>query len=625
MTHVLELDIETYSGVELRESNVYAYVEDPTFEVLMCGWSLDDSPVEVVEGEDRIDRIPGLWDPEVKKIAHGAQFERVCFSRMRGLPVGEYLPPEDWFDTMSVAREHGLPASLDMLAKALGADLKDSAGTRLINLFCKPHRLTRKGPLRRVMPHERPEKWAEFVEYCRQDVVTLKDVRSRMPGWPSAFERELWYVDQRVNDRGLKVDLGMARKAVEAAEANTAAAAREVIEITGVENPGSTQQLAKWAEGVGLVMPDWTKDTVAAALAKAEDPSVARVLELRQDLALVASRKYAAALRGVSADGRLRGQFTFHGAHTGRWSSRGVQVHNLPRKAFVMEDPETGKEIQDLATQRAAIMDLMFDLGCSPDNLKKLVRPLFVSPAADPRDPLDDPFAISDFSAIEARVLAWLAGEQWVLDAFEAGRDIYVETAERMGGGLTRQQGKVAVLALGYQGAVGSLRVMGGKGTDEELQDLVNKWRRANPRIVRFWKRLEQAFRSEHGGRVGRITVEAKGSTRRVRLPSGRAITYRGVRTGQRCSYMHVRGYREDTYGGRLTENVTQAVARDLLADAMIRLDRAGYPIVSHVHDEVVVESKDIDGITAVMRVGPDWADGLPLDASGDITERYTK
>ena len=622
---ILEIDIETYSTVDLPKSNVYAYVEDPAFEVLMCGWSLNDSPVKVVEGERGViaEVLPMVLDPGVKAVAHNAPFERVCFSRLAGMPVGEYLAPEGWYDTAAVAVEYGYPRKLETLAPLLGAAPKDTAGTALINLFCKPRKVGRGAAavVRRVMPHEQPEKWAQFLDYCRQDVETLKEVRRRLPGgWPSEFERDLWYADQRVNDRGILVDLEMARGAVAAAEENAAAATREVIEITGVENPGSTQQLGEWCEGVGLAMPDWQADTVAAALGRAEG-DVRRVLELRQELALVASRKYTAALRGVSLDGRLRGQFLFHGAHTGRWSSRGVQVHNLPRKAFTREDPETGEEHTDWALIGALILDLRLGLGASPEALKKLVRPMFVSPLAAGLG--GDPFGISDFSSIEARILAWWAGEQWVLDAFRAGRDIYVETAQRMGGGMTRADGKIATLALGYQGALGSLRNMGAKGTDAELLRLVKRWRAANPRIVGLWARMETAFRS--GGPVGRVRVEVDGSSRYVVLPSGRRMCYRQVAAGARLSYFSVKGFRTETYGGSLVENVTQAMARDLLAEALLKADRAGRRIVAHVHDELVDESPDVEGLRALMLDVPAWTEGLPMGASGEVVGRYTK
>ena len=723
---ILDIDIETFSSVDLKKSNVYAYSESIDFTVLMAAWSLNDSPVQVAIGEKEILEIPGLWDPEVKKCAHNAGFERVCLSRLTPMRIGEYLPPEEWFDTLAIAAEYGYPRSLDSLAKALKVPTKDPAGSSLINMFTKPYRG------RRILPEERPERWDAFVEYCRQDVVVLQAVRHALPGWPSKFERQLWYIDQRINDRGIKVDIDMARAALEAAEENNAKASARVIEITGISNPNSPQQLAVWLaprlDAVGLRLPNLQAATVKHLLmdSRLDDPEVREVLELREELALVASRKYAAALRSVSADKRLRGQFMFHAAHTGRWSSRGVQVHNLPRKAFTIEDPETGDEVTDWHAINWRIDALKLGCGATPQDLKRLVRPMF-----------EGPFTIADFSGIEARVLAWLAGEQWVLDAVEAGRDLYVETAERMGGGMQRPEGKIAVLAGGYQGSVGSLRNMGyggrlcpldtivpkprkntktGKHTeshdsgligevrerfyersqdaekteefmnrdavlrfldkhqyvpedpdereahrafvltalgghaaeierdpnhkcDFEIKRVVDAYREANSRITRFWHEMERVFWA--GGNVNEmIYVTPVGNQRRVRLPSGRVLCYHGVskrpativdevtgteREVMQISYTHVQGYRDATYGGRLTENVTQAVARDLLADAMIRLEQAGYYVVGHVHDEVVVESDDVEGIRSIMREGPEWSQGLPLDASADLVERYTK
>ena len=668
MTTIVDLDIETFSTVELKKANVYAYAEDPAFEILMCAIGVDDGPIELVEGEDKIASVvtPLLGDPEVKIVAHNAPFERVCFSRMVGLPVGEYLAPEQWVDTAALAALYGLPRSLDALARALKVTPKDTAGTRLINLFCKPNRG------RRVLPDDKPEQWAEFGRYCVQDVDTMREVRHVIKGWPAdGFERALWYADQRINDRGMRVDLPLASKAVQAAKENAARAEREVIEITGVENPGSTQQLGAWCAERGFRMENWQKDTVADALMRSDVPEdVEQVLRLRQELALVAHRKFEAALRGTSVDGRLRGQFMYHAAHTGRWSSKGVQVHNLPRLSFTYKDRDGEKQYDEVA-EDMAIQRVLRSLDVSPETLKMLVRPLFI---------LDG--VTSDFSAIEARVLAWLSGEDWVTQAFIEERDLYVETADRMGGGMGRPEGKIAVLAGGYQGSVGSLRNMGYGGRrcqrdtlkaelrkarmdekpavlarmeagherelardpnhkcDAEIKAVVNLYREANPNIVAFWYDMERKFWTGGPVGAGQIRVEVRGSTRRVHLPSGRVLVYRGVhkqsvkqvneetgevRVRRQIAYRHVQGYIEKTYGGRLTENVTQAVARDLLADALIRLDRAGYPVVGHVHDEALVESPDAEGIRDVMRTGPAWAEGMPLDASADYLHRYRK
>lgn len=711
---VLDIDIETYSTVELKKANVYAYVEDPEFEVLMCGWSLNGSPVEVydshAEFQDRLREVPGLWDPDVRKVAHNAGFERVCLSRYDGRPTGDYLPAREWLDTAALAALHGYPRSLDGWARALGAAPKDSAGTRLINLFSKPYRG------RRVMAEERPEQWAEFMSYCGQDVATMQEARLRMGrAWPEdGFERDLWYLDQEINDRGMRVDLALARAAARAALENNARMEEEVRDLTGVDNAGSVPQVRAWLLENGAPLPDLQATTVADWLSRSDLPDAARrVLELRQELALVAHRKFEAALRGASPDGRLRGQFVYHAAHTARWSSRGVQVHNMPRLSFEYRD-EDGEKRYDVLAEDIALEALRLGLGGTPETLKKCVRPMFLGPLGQ-----------SDFSAIEARVLAWNAGEQWVLDAFSEGRDLYVETAERMGGGMGRPEGKIAVLAAGYQGSVGSFRNMGYGGRrcprdtaqqipykdprtgkehrrspgglagevermradravpaevvaeleevlrrhdrvveegrlaellrdenhkcDDEIRAIVEAWRDANPRIRQFWYDLESAF--WRGGEVGRVEVQVRrgvdgnASERWIVLPSGRAMKYRGVhrrrvevlddegrktgRTKQQLYYRHVNGYGEKTYGGRLTENVTQAIARDLLADAMLRLDAAGFYLVGHVHDEALADADrpgfDLDLYKRIMATPPAWAADMPMDASAAVLERYRK
>jgi DNA polymerase len=405
-----------------------------------------------------------------------------------------------------------------------------------------------------------------------------------------------------INDRGIPMDVELARAARNAASANQARDTYEVRKITGVQNPNSNPQLMAWFNTPRKVLPNLQAATVERMLENDMllTADQRRVLELRQELALVASKKYTAALAAVNADGRLRGQFRFFGAHTGRWSGRGVQMHNLPRE-----------HLDNDADVEMAIADLKAGRGADALTLKALVRPMFLGP-----------MVVSDYSAIEARVLAWLAGEDWVLEAFRAGRDIYVETAERMGG-LTRTQGKVAVLALGYNGAVGSLRAMGAHGDDEELVRLVRQWRRANPSIQRFWYKLEDIFRD--GGRVRRIKVTCHGADRHILLPSGRELRYHGVKsTDGRLSFQSPSG-RVGTYGGSLTENVTQAVARDLLAHSVMRMEEEGLQVLGHVHDEVLVQGDDLDLVTKLMCETPDWAYGLPVGAEGFVTSRYRK
>lgn len=598
---MLFIDIETYSGTDLAKTGVYRYVEDPSFRILMAAWAVDDGTVQIATTKEDILNIPGLWDNDVLKVAHNAAFERVCFSRFDGLPPGEYLDPRYWHDTMAIAAEKGYPLSLGELAISLGAEEKDEAGKRLINLFSKPNR---KGD--RVLPEEKPEEWLEFMEYCMQDVETLRDIHQRLGDWPTETEREIFLSDQRINDKGIRIDIEMAARAVAASQDNALEQELELMNLTGLANPNSQMQMLGWCQKQGLPMGDLKAETVKEVLSGDLTTQQRRVLELRQELALVASKKYTSALASVSADGRLRGGFRFFGAHTGRWAGRGVQLHNLPRAQLETE-----------ADTDAAITDLGLGLGADSQTLKALVRALFVGP-----------FTVVDYASIEARVIAWMANETWALDAFRAGRDIYVETAERMGG-LTRAQGKVAVLALGYNGGIGSLRAMGAQGGDQQLQTMVYQWRKANPAIVGLWSEMEEAFRN--GGRVGpHIKVIRDGDSRLVRLPSGRDITYHGVTFGQRTSFADPRrrGARTDTYGGRLIENATQAIARDVLGEALVRLHEVGYDLVGHVHDEILVEGVGTHSVRVVKKImieSPTWADGLPIDAAGFTCRRYRK
>lgn len=614
--NILYLDLETYSPVDLKAAGVYAYAEHPDHLVLLCAYSVGGEPARVLVGEDEIiQKLSGmLHDPEVLKVAHNAQFDRVNLSRLAGCPPGVYLDPAQWEDTMARAAENALPSSLAKLAKALGAEDKDEAGTRLINMFSKPNR---RGE--RTTTEDEPERWAEFVEYARQDVDTLVDVYNRLPPWPSEYEQRLWVVDQRINDRGIRADLDLAAWALEKDNDNRARAESELRELLGIGNANSVQQLKVALDGVGLDLPNLRVATVTEALERDDlDEAQRRALELRAQIALTSAKKYQAVLNGANSDGRLRGQFKFYGAHTGRWSGRGVQLQNLPRA--------------ELRHPESVILDSQLGLDAPPQDLKALIRQTFIGP-----------FVVSDYSAIEARVLAWVAGEQWALEAFEKGRDIYVETAERMGG-LTRQQGKVAVLALGYQGGVNSLAHMGAQGTDEELNDLKVAWRRANRRIVRLWSDLDEAF--AEGGRAGRLRVEVRGKDRLLHLPSGRYLTYRNVRhetwwaTDDEGQRLKKRGWRfdgmlgrTDTYGGRLSENCVQAISRDVLADLLDRLERLGVAVVGHVHDEVLVEAPGgqkeredlLQLVTREMSQGPGWAEGLPLNGEGFLTDRYRK
>lgn len=649
---MIHLDVETYCELDLKTVGAYRYTSHPSFMVLMAAWAYDDDPVEVTtDPEDIAELMRELWDSGETIVAHNAAFERLVMSRVLGLPLGKYLAPERFHDVMAVAAEKGWPQSLDKLSEALDGERKDSAGTRLINMFSKPNK--RLG--RRLLPEDKPEEWAAFVEYCRQDVVTSRDAHKALGDFPTETERQVYLVDQHINDRGMYIDVALARAAAKAAEENQIAHELRVWQITGVENPSSVQQMMAWVKSQGLhkLLPNLQAATVKAALRSDQLTAEQReALELRQELALSASKKFSAALEIVMPDGRLRGGFRFFGAHTGRWAGRGVQPHNLPREQF---DNDVDMDL--------IIDDLMNGDGASSLDLKRLVRPMF-----------DGPLTVVDYSAIEARVIAWLAGEEWALEAFRDGRDIYVETAERMGG-LTRFQGKVAVLALGYAGGVNSLKAMAGSQEalkniaappgvdvsegepweaiakrmgspgltmDEGLQRRVDQYRQANRRIVNLWHRLEEAL--DAPTQIGRhlSTTESHDSLGRavhLNLPSGRSITYHGVRwekyriqtddgpkTKESWRYADPRRGRIGTYGGRLAENATQAVARDVLAEGLMRLHRLGYDVVGHVHDEVLVAGRhDPEEIAAILTEPPSWAPDLPLGAEGFVTKRYRK
>jgi DNA polymerase bacteriophage-type len=610
----------------------------------------------VAIGHDEILAIPGLLDPGVPKVAHNAQFERVAL----GVLESSLLAPEQWVDTQALAAEYGLPTSLDAVSKALGVAEKDAAGKKLIKLFTRPNR---DGSWNDETTH--PMEWLDFIAYCEQDVETLIEVHQKLGDWPTDTERRVWCADQRINDRGMRIDLDLCRIAAETVEANRVTDMAEFTELTRVDNPRSVQQVMAWAEGEGLKLANLRAETVQGVLDDPElDPTHRRALELRQDLALAAGGKFAAALEVVSPDDRIRGGFRFFGAHTGRWTGQRVQPQNLPRATVEFPD--------------AHIEALKKGYGADPYTLKALVRSMFIGP-----------LTVVDYASIEARVVAWLANEEWALEAFREGRDIYVETAARMGG-LTRFQGKVAVLALGYNGGVNSLMAMAGAGeyrdprtgklvgggtlgasqrgagvmnmlsgpeqlkvldapTKTERLELIRRalgahvqvWRKANPRIVKLWERMQDAV--DAGGRVGpHIKLTRRGDTMKMHLPSGRAICYHGLRweryavtddkTGKKIRKEGYRyndpkrgGARIGTYGGRLVENATQAIARDLLAEALVRLDQAGYPVVGHVHDEILVESTDLGEITRLMIQVPRWARGLPVDGEGFVADRYRK
>ena len=643
----LSIDIETYSSVDLSEAGVYRYTEAPDFEILLIGYSIDGGPVEVHDATLPCcwprDLLDALTDPRVQKTAWNANFERTCLAAA----LEEEMPPEQWSDTMIMALECGLPGSLANAGIALGLpedQLKDPIGKSLIQYFSKPCKPTKaNGGRTRNLPQHDPDKWKLYIGYNRQDVVTEMAIRKRLQPLAES-EQQLWCLDQRMNDHGVRVDLPMVEKIVDFDGQNRQQLEKEARTITSLQNPNSLQQLKTWLASQGVPVDTLRKDDLDRLLAEDLPDNVRRVLEIRKALGKTSVKKYGAMLAATCGDSRLRGILQFYGANrSGRWAGRIVQTHNLAKNFL----PDL-----DLARELAAAGD--FDtletlFGETSFVFSELIRTAFI-PSAGCR------FVVSDFSAIEARVVAWLAGEEWVLEAFRNGEDIYCKTASMMyhvpvvkhgENGHLRQKGKVAVLACGYQGGVGAMRATDKAGTipDEELQGVVDQWRAANPRIVKMWRNYENAAKTAI---AERRTVRLKQGVAYsyvngnlfARLPNGRKLCYWGARLkvdgkGERIYYMGVNQETKqwgeaETYGGKLVENVVQATARDCLAEALTRVTAMGYQIVMHVHDEMIVdvpvEDKDaLQRINAAMSAPICWAPGLPLKGDGYECAFYKK
>lgn len=625
---VIHIDIETKSGADLRKTGVYRYADDPDFKILLFAYSIDGAPVECIDltrEELPAEIIEMLTDPGVTKWAHNAQFERVALSKH----LGEKLDPAQWRCTMIHAAQLGLPLSLDKLAAFLEIDQqKDQAGKRLINKFSTP---TKDGGWN--SPADHPADWKAFINYCIRDVeaeMGIADVLDQEP--VPEHEWELYALDQRINDAGIGVDVGLANGAVTMSSTNEADTMAKLDLLTGLDNPKSAAQLKNWLGDQGVLTDSIDKASVEEMLGRDDLPDNARqVLKLRKLLSSTSVKKYEAILNMVAADSRVHGLLQFYGAsRTGRWSGRGVQIQNLPRNKLEGEELDQARE-QVKAGERV------------PDStLKQLIRTALVP--ADGHE-----FLVSDFSAIEARVLAWVAGERWALEAFATHGKIYEATAAAMYkvsidevDGDLRQKGKVAVLACGYGGGVNALMAMGALKsglTERELQPIIDQWRGANRNIVKLWYDTERAAKGALAGaktRVagGKIRFEKRGSTLFMRLPSGRELAYQKVRlVNDRIEYKGqgtaAAFTTQHTWGGKLVENLTQAIARDLLAEAMVNIDLMGYRIVGHVHDEIIVEhpknASDISEIEGIMALPPAWAEGLPLDAEGFKTDYYKK
>ena len=656
MHRVMGVDIETYSSVDLTEAGVYAYVEAPDFDILLISYIFDDWGEDDVKTIDCFDADPdmmaefceALLDPQIVKTAFNANFERTCLAKWLQKP----MPPEEWRCTMVKALTLGLPGNLAGAGEALGLPpekLKDPQGKALIQFFSKPCKPTRtNGQRTRNLPQHDPAKWQLYKGYNRQDVVTEQEILRKLSIYKTPeSEQELWALDQHMNDNGVALDIPMVEKIVEYDTRRRQELQEEAQELTGLKNPNSLAQLKRWLAEQGVEMTSVTKDTIAEALRDPELPDVVRrVLEIRTALGKTSVAKYSTMLVARCQDHRLRGILQFYGANrSGRWAGRLVQTHNLAKNT-----------LPDLALARELAAEGDFEtmgtlFGETAFVFSELIRTAFI-PSEGCR------FIVSDFSAIEARVLAWLAGEEWVLEAFRNGKDIYCETASMMyhvpvekhgANSHLRQKGKVAVLACGYQGGVGAMKRMdkGGSIPEDELQSVVDQWRQANSNSVKLWRTCELAARTaieEHrtvrlknGLAFGYINGNLF-----IKLPGGRKLCYWNTRLKldprdgrEHIVYMGVNQETKqwgetETYGGKLVENIVQATARDCLAISMQRVAALGYNIVMHVHDEIIVDcpiedTGAMERINACMAEPIPWAPGLPLRGDGYETPFYMK
>lgn len=649
----LHIDIETYCDLDVSDVGVYRYAEDPSFRIILFAYSFDEGPVYALDTSG--DTFPGesipadVWKaltaPDVQKIAHNANFEFVCIGTHYGLS----LDLTQWFCTMIGAAYLGLPLSLDKIGQILGlSEQKDTRGKALISYFCKPCKPTKSnGGRTRNLPEHAHEKWAAFTEYNRQDVKTEMEIYQYLMRFPGLSQAEWgnWVLDQVINATGITIDLELIKAALEANDEFTKEVHDELVNITGIDNPNSLPQLKRWlCQELGYEVHSLGKDYLKDALDGDLLPDhVQRVFRLRQLASNTSISKYDTMLAYMCKDGRIRGLLQFYGANrTGRFAGRGVQIQNLKRT--LKKGLETARE-----AVRKGIADLLYDN--LPDVISRITRTALV---AAPGCSL----VVSDFSAIEARVLAWEAGEEWVLDVFHTHGKIYEATAANMfhvplemisHGSDLRAKGKVATLALGYQGSVGALIAMGAlrEGlTEGELPAIVKAWRSANPNIVKYWREVEAAAKHVIEKKT-RYVLRKKYCSLIfsydrgylfIELPSGRRLAYYGASVEKgRLSYWGMDQVKKiwvktDTYGGSLVENITQAIARDCLCDTMQRIYYdAGLPILMHIHDEIVCEvpeseaAEKLDVMNDIMSVGPAWAKGLPLKGDGYISKYYKK
>lgn len=654
MQRTLSIDLETYSEIDIAKCGSFRYIDDESFEILLLGYAFDDEPVTVIDltadEEVPADFLAALYDPEVTKTAWNCAFERFGLWKH----FGRYCPPEQWSDTMILSAVCGLPLGLGEAGKALrleADEAKDREGKALIRYFCSPCRPTKvNGGRTRNLPQHDTDKWALFIEYNRQDVVAERTIRKWLLRWePDSLEHRFWCLDARINELGMRVDRELVHNAIAMDARYKAELTEQAVAISGLENPNSVAQIKQWLlEQEGIEVPSLNKKVVAEVVSQLNGERAKQFMALRTRLAKSSTKKYEAMERSACADAHIKGCFQFYGANrTGRFAGRLVQLQNLPQN-----------HMEDLAVARSLVRDndyetvrLLYD--SVSDTLSELIRTALI-PEPGHR------FIVADFSAIEARVIAWIAGEQWRLDVFRNGGDIYCASASQMfhvpvvkhgENGHLRQKGKIAELALGYGGGANALKAFGADKmgmTEEEMVNTVDLWREASPRVCALWRALERAaircvvHKTPQVSAIGGIRFEMECGILWMTLPSGRRIAYYGAEYGpskfhrdrRALSYMGVdqktkRWGRVETWGGKLAENVTQATARDCLRDTMLALEDAGYDIRAHVHDEVIIseprDGRTVEDVSAIMGRELPWASGLPLRGDGYACDFYMK
>lgn len=657
MAKNLFIDVETYSSVDIKESGAYKYIESPDFEILIIGYALDDGPVKIVDlaqGEEMPEEFEeALLDPDCVKVAHNAVFERLSFKR-----IGYNVPAEQWYCTSVKAAYCGLPLSLDGVSKALNlTDKKLDTGKALIKYFSCPCKATRVNGMRtRNYPEHAPEKWEMYKEYNKYDVLAEREIFKRLEAYiiPD-IERKMYVLDQNINDRGILVDMELAESAIAVDNTYTSILTQHAQQLTGLENPNSPAQIRQWIEKTtGHAVLSLSKESMPDLLEEFKNyPEVIELLNTRKKLSKTSIKKYYAMLNCAMKDNRCRGLFQFYGANrTGRWAGRLLQLQNLSKNHIShIETPRELIRARDWET-----VEMLYDDVA--DILSQLVRTALIAPKGKT-------FAVADFSAIEARVISWLANEKWRMDVFRGDGKIYEATGSKMfnvpisaitKGSVLRDKSKISELALGYEGSLGALKRMGGERmglSDTEMMSLVRKWRSANPAIVDMWKEIDEA--SKEAVRYRRpvtctcrnIIFDCDGEFMTIQLPSGRKLFYvnpmfKDKKIGRSTMPTRVLYYggiiqetnqwgEIDTYGGKLTENIVQAIARDLLGNSMLNMQEEGFAITMHVHDEVIAEiplenaEEHYNNMVKAMERVPVWAPDFPLKADGYITPFYLK